>query len=201
MAVTYKQDRQGSRTVPELERNAGKRFSELLGLINDNRDHVDSVESSLSSEITKQTTTLKRDIESISAEAKDTAGKLAKLEITTDGISSVVKDTSERVGEIEDQKMYRLVIFSSNGNIFKNGNIRTTLFAVVYSWDKNVTDTLDPNQFIWTRVSDDAEGDALWNDAHFGGTKSVEITTDDVKIRATFFCDLIDTTTRKSLLA
>lgn len=111
-----------------------------------------------------------------------------------------VIETNERIDEIEEQKMYRLVITSSNGNIFKNNNISTTLSAVVFSWDTNVTDSLDPNQFIWTRVSDDPVADAAWNEAHFGGTKTVEITRDDVKVRATFFCDLIDTTTRNSLL-
>ena len=111
-----------------------------------------------------------------------------------------VEETNTRIDEINEQKMYRLVITSSNGNIFKNGNINTTLTATVFSWDDNITDTLDSNQFIWTRVSDDAEADKEWNSAHFGGTKSIEITSDDVNVRATFFCDLIDTTTRKSLL-
>jgi phage-related protein len=111
-----------------------------------------------------------------------------------------VESVEDRVNNIEDQKMYRLVITSSNGNIFKNGNISTTLTATVFSWDENITDTLDDNQFIWTRVSSDTEDDKLWNDAHYGGTKTITITNDDVKVRATFCCDLIDTTTRKSLL-
>ena len=111
-----------------------------------------------------------------------------------------VEETNTRIDEINEQKMYRLVISSSNGNIFKNGNINTVLTATVFSWDEKITDTLDPNQFIWTRVSDDAEADKEWNDAHYGGSQSVEITGEDVNIRATFFCDLIDTTTRQSLL-
>ena len=111
-----------------------------------------------------------------------------------------VEQMEERVSTIEDQKMYRLVISSSNGNIFKNGIINTTLYATVFSWDENITDTLDPNQFIWTRVSDDAAADTVWNADHAGGTKSIVITSDDVTARATFFCDLIDTTTRNSLL-
>ena len=115
---------------------------------------------------------------------------------TTESVDSV----SDRVATIEEQKMYRLVISSSNGNIFKNGIINTTLYATVFSWDENVTDSLDPNQFIWTRVSDDTAADAVWNADHAGGTKSIDITSDDVKVRATFFCDLIDTTTRTSLL-
>ena len=111
-----------------------------------------------------------------------------------------VDQVGDRVTDIENQKMYRLVISSSNGNIFKNGIIDTTLYATVFSWDENVTDSLDPNQFIWTRVSADTASDAVWNADHAGGTKSVVITSDDVKARATFFCDLIDTTTRTSLL-
>lgn len=114
--------------------------------------------------------------------------------------TETVEEQTSRIDNIESQKMYRLVISSSNGNIFKNGNISTVLEATVYSWDKDITDTLSDNQFIWTRVSDDEESDKRWNADHFGGTKSVTITNDDVKIRATFCCDLIDTTTRKSLL-
>ena len=111
-----------------------------------------------------------------------------------------VKEQSDRITEIEKKKMYRLVISSSNGNIFKNSTISTTLYATVYSWDENITDTLDDNQFIWTRVSEDTEADTVWNADHFGGSKSIEITSKDVHVRATFFCDLIDTTTRSSLL-
>ena len=111
-----------------------------------------------------------------------------------------VVETNERIDEINEKKMYRLVISSSNGNIFKNGNIHTTLSATVFSWDENITDELDENQFIWTRVSADTEADERWNEEHFGGSKSVEITSEDVDVRATFFCDLIDTTTRESLL-
>ena len=111
-----------------------------------------------------------------------------------------VEEQTNRIDNIEEQKMYRLVISSSNGNIFKNGNISTVLTATVFSWDKDVTDELDDNQFIWTRVSSDTEADKDWNSAHFGGTKSITITNDDVKARATFYCDLIDTSTRESLL-
>ena len=111
-----------------------------------------------------------------------------------------VTEVSDRITTIEEQKMLRLVITSSNGNIFKNGNVKTLLSAVVYSWDKDITDTLDANQFIWTRVSEDPEADKVWNEQHFGGAKAVVITSTDVKVRATFYCDLIDTTTRQSLL-
>ena len=88
--------------------------------------------------------------------------------------------------------MYRLVIVSDNGSVFKNGLIDTNLHAIVYSWDDDVTDQLDDNQFIWTRVSADEEADQAWNTAHAGGTKSIHVTAEDVYVRATFYCDLID---------
>ena len=123
-----------------------------------------------------------------------------EIHLTAYATTTQMEEVSDRVDEIEEQKMLRLVISSSNGSIFKNGIINTTLYATVFSWDENITDSLDPNQFIWTRVSDDAASDALWNSAHFGGTKSIDITSDDVRVRATFFCDLIDPITRNSLL-
>ena len=123
-----------------------------------------------------------------------------EIHLSAYATTTQVEEVSERVGDIEDQKMLRLVITSSNGNIFKNNNIQTTLTATVFSWDENITHTLDDNQFIWTRVSDDPTADAVWNHDHYSGTKSIQITSADVKAKATFCCDLIDTTTRASLL-
>lgn len=65
--MSAKQDRQGARTASDIERkyNFGKTFAELLGLINDARDHVDSVESSVYDEIKQMATSLTRDAEQI----------------------------------------------------------------------------------------------------------------------------------------
>ena len=123
-----------------------------------------------------------------------------EIKIKAYATSADLDEQTGRIDEIEEQKMYRLVISSSNGNIFKNGDISTVLSATVYSWDEDVTESLDDNQFIWTRVSGDDDADLIWNQKHAGGTKSITITNDDVKVRATFCCDLIDTTTRESLL-
>jgi hypothetical protein len=89
---------------------------------------------------------------------------------------------------------------SSNGNIFKNGDINTVLSAIVYSGTTDVTDDYDTNAFVWTRVSADSTADAEWNAAHYGGTKQITISPSDVRVRATFFCDLVDVNTRRSLL-
>lgn len=87
---------------------------------------------------------------------------------------------------------YRVELVSSNGVAFRNGIVDTTLRAYVYQGPTDVTDTLNAARFRWKRVSDDPEGDLMWNASHFGGTKSVNITTADVNVRATFFCEILE---------
>lgn len=70
-----KQDRQGARTVSDLERRYGKKFSEYLGIIDETRNSVSEVESSLTSEIQNLGTTIYRDMEKILATATDADGK------------------------------------------------------------------------------------------------------------------------------
>lgn len=65
-----KQDRQAVRTAVELERKYGlgnldKSFGEIMGLTNDNRENINSVESELKSELEQQITSLTRDTERI----------------------------------------------------------------------------------------------------------------------------------------
>lgn len=69
--MSVKHDRTYARTAQDIERkySFGKTFAEMLGLINDNRDKVDSVESYLYDGDKKSATTLKRDTKKIVAEA------------------------------------------------------------------------------------------------------------------------------------
>ena len=69
--MSDRQDRVAPRTAADIERkyNFGKKFSEILGLIDDSRKKVDSVESGLRNEITQTATSLKRDTEQIVATA------------------------------------------------------------------------------------------------------------------------------------
>ena len=95
--ISSKQDRGYARTAQDIERkySFGKSFAEVLGLINENRDKVDSVESSLRDEIMEQSTTLKRDAEQIVMEATETVKK--QLEDSIEGVNEDFAELSSKV--------------------------------------------------------------------------------------------------------
>ena len=93
---------------------------------------------------------------------------------------------------VDERLNYEIFIYSSNGDIFKNDIIDTTLTAYVRRGNYDISNQFADNQFIWTRKSDDTESDIAWNRQYMGGCRSVHITNDDVTGRATFTCELID---------
>lgn len=86
-----RQDIVSPRTAVELENkyNFGKKFSEIIGLIDDTRKDVDSVESSLRDEIKETATSLSRDTEKIEMKVIET--------IRRDGVDSVTTTTGYRL--------------------------------------------------------------------------------------------------------
>ena len=137
---------------------------------------------------------------SLDPEGKEYLGTAVNQMTETVDISDPSIFVWARIKGDDGESPLLLYISSGNGNIFKNGKIGTVLSAVVMRGSEEVTDEFDDNQFIWSRVSADTAGDETWNASNFGGKKEITITSDDVHGRATFFCDLIDTTTRMSLL-
>jgi hypothetical protein len=101
-------------------------------------------------------------------------------------------DAQQNVDDVENNIVYKVEITSTRGNIFKNGQVDTLLEARAYHGSQDVTDQFPEYKFQWTRVSDDPVGDALWNQNHFSGMKTVVITRDDIYVKATFNCELLE---------
>jgi hypothetical protein len=99
----------------ERKYNFGKKYSEILGLIDDSREKVDSVESSLRQEITNTATTLKRDTEQIVMEAtkevKDDVSELSqKVEFKVDANAvniAIERKWAEGIDQVETATGYR----------------------------------------------------------------------------------------------
>jgi hypothetical protein len=88
LLMSIKQDRSAARTAADIERkySFGKKFSEILGLIDDNRDKVDSVSSTLG-EVKTSVSELSRDTESLNFKV---------TEIVDNGVDHVVTTTGFR---------------------------------------------------------------------------------------------------------
>jgi len=92
-------------------------------------------------------------------------------------------------GDKGDDSVY-IVITSSTGNVFYNGQGTKTLTATVYSGTTDVTAKIAAQAFSWTRNSgsdDNAASDATWNAAHKGAGSSITIDDSDTITQNTVF--------------
>ena len=91
--MSVKQDRVAPRTVPDLERkyNWGKKFSEIIGLIDDTRKDVEATASGLRDEITKQSTAISRNTEQIVMEAQRTTDRFNGIDDSVATLTSQVE--------------------------------------------------------------------------------------------------------------
>lgn len=96
---------------------------------------------------------------------------------------------SDEFSDVTGKMMYRTEVITEGTTIFSDKSQTTTLRAIVYSWDVDVTKDIDASSFTWKRSSDNATADTVWNNSH-KGMKSVVITHEDIKDNATFRCDV-----------
>lgn len=141
-----KQDRQQVRSAAALDQKYafGKTFSEMLGLINDARESVDAVESTLRSDIKEQVTSITRDTERIVMAALESyveTGDLEELERTvkaelsvmaekiTMNFSAVETKLTDVNGELQTvtETMSKHFDFSVDGLLIKSGENGTGL--------------------------------------------------------------------------
>ena len=113
--ISSKQDRGYARTAQDIERKYqfGKSFAEMLGLINDTRDDVKSVESGLRDEMNEKTTSLMRNTEEIVARAKEELKGEVEMKLSAENMSIVVQQQlSGGVDEVVTKSGY---VFGTNG--------------------------------------------------------------------------------------
>lgn len=93
-------------------------------------------------------------------------------------------------GGVTQTKQYRVEMISTQGNIIKDRNFTTTLKAIVYEDNVDVTAKKDKKYFKWARFSGATEkdqiADAQWNLKWAEGAKEIPITADDVNRNAMF---------------
>ena len=88
----------------------------------------------------------------------------------------------------EGQDTIYVQVITDKGNIMLNGQTETTLTAVVYRGEENITDQIAPNFFSWERTSSNPDGDLIFNESHKGYGKTLVVTSEDVIRRTQFDC-------------
>ena len=105
------------------------------------------------------------------------------------GQTSKIEVITGKVDQINAQKMYRTELVVDGVNIFRDKGQKSILRCRVYSWDKEITDTLPASSFVWHRNSGREDLDADWDSSHTG-MKSITVTTEDVTDNASFYCEI-----------
>ena len=105
------------------------------------------------------------------------------------GQNNQISDVTDKVEEISNARMYRTELLVEGVSIFRNREQQSILHCRVYSWDQDITDTLESSQFLWHKNSGNEDSDAEWDSRH-AGMKSVTITTEDVQDNASFYCEV-----------
>lgn len=85
---------------------------------------------------------------------------------------------------------YIVTVESSNGNQFLNGEMVTLLSATVFKGSHDITAQVPYNAFNWTRLSDNPDGDKVWNEMHTAVGNQITVTSADVYRRAVFNCEV-----------
>ncbi len=172
--ASSKQDRQGVRTATDLEQKYqfGKTFAEILGVANDARESVDSVASSLRTEMQEQATSLRRDTEQIVMEATrdlvkesdfDEYKETAKTEfkVYADGISTKVEKTEQEVSSLSEkidgiEGLYFYIMYSefADGHIMTSEPNANTLYMGTCSTNETLA-PIDYREYTWTKVKGD----------------------------------------------
>lgn len=138
----------------------------------------------------------KLDIQSVVTEINEGETKISStivqvgeksLEVYLGEQSQTIEDTKGQIGEIQSQKMYRVETRITGTQIFTDKGQAAEMVCLVYSWDEEITGTLEDRLFSWHRVSGNTEADEEW-DSYHAGMKQITITTEDVLENASFFC-------------
>ena len=83
-----------------------------------------------------------------------------------------------------------LQVRASNGNVFKNGVVSTSLTATLWRGDKEIDKDGTEFSYVWKKINSDETSDENWNQDHSYSQKSIRITEADVFRRATFSCEV-----------
>lgn len=110
---------------------------------------------------------------------------------TTDAyVKEIQTDLQGQIDGINNTKMYRVEIYTSDSLIIDNPNQTATLTCKIYSWDTDITEQYK-GYIRWIRTSNDIASDDVWNSqSSHKGVPSITIGSSDIAVNASFHCEV-----------
>lgn len=120
------------------------------------------------------------------AEAVESYAVLKCIATDTDSTSNTYNSKFMDVATfIDNSDPIQVVITSTGGDVFKNGQGSTVLTAVVYQAGAEI-DSAGSGTYTWTKYNKDGEIDTAWGTNGSKSGKTLSVSTEDVETKATF---------------
>lgn len=127
----------------------------------------------------------------IYAAAVDSYAVFKCIATDTDSASSTYNSSFNDVATfIDNADPLQVVITSTGGDVFKNGQGSTVLTAVVYQAGAEV-DTAGTGTYTWTKYNKDGALDTTWGTNGSKTGKTLSVSTSDVATKATFMVEVV----------
>ena len=132
---------------------------------------------------------MKINIADVEAGAIHTATQISQISSSLNNINLQLSAIDEIVvSAFGEDGQYVLQTFVEGGAV--DGLSTATIHARLYCQNTEITKTYPPTEYLWRRRSEDATGDAEWNDRGLTGY-SITLSGADVEMVATFVCTFI----------
>ena len=122
---------------------------------------------------------VQNDIETIRTTISILTEKDAQFQQTIDGLNSYVATF------IDNSDPLQIIVTSTGGDVFKNGQGTTVLTAVCYQAGSEV-DAAGNGSYTWTKYNKDGVVDTSWGTNGSKTGKSLSVSSADVDTKATF---------------
>ena len=124
----------------------------------------------------------------IYAAAVDSYAVFKCLATDSDSTSSTYNSTFADVATfIDNSDPIQIIITSTGGDVFKNGQGSTVLTAVVYQAGAEI-DAEGRGIYTWTKYNKDGAVDTSWGTSGSKSGKTLSVSNTDVDTKATFMC-------------
>lgn len=91
----------------------------------------------------------------------------------------------------DGDSVYEVSLYSTNGLIFKRGDVNSVIYAIVRRGMEVVNEIIPQSSYTWSKINKEGQTDSSWVPTYYNGQRDkIVITPKDITERATFECSI-----------